>query len=172
MTAQASVLALPDAAITGIDLQGTDLRAGDHLPITVQISNQGTSPLAPVPVVLAIDDRQYAEWKLPSTLAPGAAATWELTWTAVRGPHIVLATVDPLNDVAEPNEANNSGFISLGVGTAPEPSPWPAALAGLGAFLLGALGALAIQRFRRASKRPRYEPPRSEERGEEVEQEQ
>jgi hypothetical protein len=68
----------------------------------------------------------------------------------------MLATVDPFNDVVESNEANNSGFISLGVGGAPEPSPWPVALAGLGAFILGGAAAFGFQHRRRALSPARY----------------
>ena len=160
LTSYAPVFALPDAAVTGIDLEGQDFRNGDLLHMAVRVSNQGSSPLPPVLVVLAIDDEHHAEWRTPSALAPGAGAEWELTWTAVRGSHIVVATVDPLNDVVESNEANNSGFISLGVAEEREPSPWPAALAGLAAFLLGAMAAFAVQRFRAAARRSRYAPRR------------
>ena len=156
LISHAPAFALPDAAVTGIDLEGRDFRGGDVLHMTVRVSNQGSSPLPPVPVVLAVDDEHHAEWKTPSSLAPGAGAEWELTWTAARGSHVVVATVDPLNDVVESNEANNSGFISLGVAEEPEPSPWPAALAGLAAFLLAAIAAFAVQRFRAASRRSRY----------------
>lgn len=141
-------LALPDAAIARIDAAGSDLHEGDQVPITVEIVNRGDSPLPPVPVVLNLNEKQYAEWKLPSTLAPGAGATWSLTWPAVRGSVVMLATVDPLNDVIESDESNNSSFISLGVGEARPPSPWPPALAGLGAFLLGLLIAVLFQRLR------------------------
>lgn len=153
---QISASALSDAAVTGIDLQGGEFRGGDLLRMTVRVSNQGSSTLPPVPVVLAVDKEHYAEWKTPSALAPGAGAEWKLTWKAVRGSHIVVATVDPLNDVVESNEANNSGFISLGVGEEPDPSPWPAALAGLASFLVAATVALAVQRFRAAARRRRY----------------
>jgi len=160
LTSQAPAFALADAAVTGIDLEGRDFRGGDLLHMTVRVGNQGSSPLPPVPVVLAIDDEHHAEWRTPSALAPGAGAEWEFTWTAVRGSHVVVATVDPLNDVVESNEANNSGFISLGVAEEPEPSPWPAAFAGLAAFLLGAIAAFAVQRFRAAARRSRYAPRR------------
>jgi len=156
LTSHASVFALPDAAVTGIELEGRDLRAGDRLHMRVRVSNQGSSPLPPVPIVLAVDDEQYAEWRLPAALSPGASAAWELTWTAVRGSHVVLAAVDPLNDVVESNEANNSGFISLGVGMEPEPSPWPAALAGFAAFLVAAIAAFGFQHLRKGPKRRQY----------------
>ena len=160
LTWQALAFALPDAAVTGIDLEGRDFHGGDMLHMTVRVSNQGSSPLPPVPVVLAIDDEHQAEWRTPSALAPGAGAEWKLTWTAVRGSHVVVATVDPLNDVVESDEGNNSGFISLGVAEEPEPSPWPAALAGFAAFLLAAIAAFGVQRFRAAARRSRYAPRR------------
>jgi len=160
LTSHAPAFALPDAAVTGIDLEGRDFHGGDVLHMTVRVSNQGSSPLPPVPVVLAVDDEHQAEWRTPSALAPGAGAEWDLTWRAVRGSHVIVAAVDPLNDVVESNEANNSGFISLGVGEEPGPSPYPAALAGLASFLLAAIAAFGVQRFRSAARRRRYAPRR------------
>jgi subtilase family serine protease len=146
--AQAPALALPDAALARIDVLGTDLRDGDRVTITVTVSNRGDAPLPPVPVVLSIGGEQYAEWKLPSALAPGASVTWSQPWRAKLGSHVVRATVDPLNDVIESNETDNSSFINLGVGEPPSPSPWPPALAGLGAFVLGVIVSVLVQRLR------------------------
>ncbi len=84
---------------------------------------------------------------------------WSVQWLAVRGSHVMLATVDPLNDVAELNEGNNSAFISLGVGEEPEPSPWPAALVGLAAFLLGGGATFLVQRLRPRARSRRAGPP-------------
>lgn len=153
-------LALPDAVVIGIDAAGQDFREGDVLKMTVRVKNQGSSPLAPVPVAAAIGDEHRAEWVTPGTLDPGAVVEWEFAWTSVRGSYVVVAAVDPLNDVAESDEANNSGFISLGVAEKPDPSPWPAALAGLGSFLAAAAAGIAIQRYRLARRRRRYVPRR------------
>ncbi len=153
------VFALPDATITYVTAEGRDLRGGDKVPLRVMIANRGDSALPRIPVVLAVDEHAYSEWVLPSALAPGDSVIWPLEWSATRGSHLILATADPLNDVPESNEANNSGFISIGVGEEPEPSPWPAALAGLGAFLFGALAAFVAQRLR-LKPRPSTVAPR------------
>ncbi len=142
------VFALPDATIVYVTAEGRDLRGGDKVPLRVMIANRGDSPLPPIPVVLSIGEEPYSEWLLPAALAPGDSVIWPLEWSATRGSHLILAAADPLNDVAESNEANNSGFISIGVAEEPEPSPWPAALAGLAAFLFGTLAAFVGQRLR------------------------
>ncbi len=145
---QGAGFALPDAAIARIAAAGSDIREGDQVPITIEVVNRGDAPLPPTPVVLSLNDKHYAEWKTPSTLAPRATVTWSLSWSAVRGSVVMLATVDPLNDVIESDESNNSSFISLGVGEVRPPSPWPPALAGLGTFTLGVVIALTFQRLR------------------------
>lgn len=165
LNSSALAYALPDAAVTGIDVAGRDFSQGDLLRMTVRIENQGSSSLPPVPVSIAIDGEHLAEWRASSDLAPGARAEWELTWSARRGSYVVSATADPLNDIAESNETNNVGFISIGVAEEPEPSPWPAALAGLSASVAAAVIGFAIQRYRASARRRRYLPRRYEGRG-------
>ncbi len=151
--------ALPDATVTQMRAEGRDYRGGDVVPLEITVANRGDSALAPVPVVLTVDDEPYAEWRIPAMVAPGESIVWSMNWRAARGSHVMLATVDPLNDVAELNEANNSGFISLGVEEEAEPSPWPAALVGFASFLFGVGLALAIQRVRLGRPSRRRVPP-------------
>lgn len=141
--------ALPDAAVLGIEVEGSDFRGGDRVPMEVQLVNRGDAVLPPVPVALTVNDEPYAEWKLPAPLEPNETATWSLHWAAVRGSHLIVATVDPLNDVREANEGNNSAFINVGAGKEPEPSPFPVILVGLTAFAAGAAAAGLFQRMRR-----------------------
>jgi len=139
--------ALPDAVLARIDASGKDFRAGDVVPIHVEIRNAGDDPLPPVLVSLAIDYQTYAEWTSPRTLAPGEATTWDLTWPATRGGHIFLATVDPLNTLAESDESNNSTFVNIGVGEARPVFPWAAAATGGASFVFGALIAIVLRRY-------------------------
>ena len=142
---QAPVMALPDAAIARIAIEGADLSDGDRVPIAVELANRGDSPVSPAPVVLSIDDEPYAEWKPPAQIPPGESAVWSLVWIATRGSHLVVAVADPLDDVSESDERNNSAFVNVGVEEAGEPSPWPVVLVG-GAGLLVGLGAAALVR--------------------------
>jgi subtilase family serine protease len=153
-------VALPDAVVVRIAAEATDIEAGQHVPIEVTLANQGTAVLPPVLVVLLIDDRPHAEWKLAEALSPGERAERTLTWTAERGSHIILAQVDPLNDVREADERNNSAFLSLGVAEEPEPSPWPALLVGLASLLLGVLLGLLVRRKHHRGPAPsRFQRP-------------
>jgi hypothetical protein len=151
--------ALPDATVTQMRAEGRDYRGGDVVPLEITVTNRGDGALPPVPVVLTVDDEPYAEWRLPAAVSPGESTVWSVSWRAARGSHVILATVDPLNDVAELSETNNSGFISLGVEEQPEASPWPAALVGFASFLFGAGLALVIQRVRRGRPSRRRAPP-------------
>jgi hypothetical protein len=79
----------------------------------------------------------------------------------VRGSHIILAQVDPLNDVAESDETNNAAFLSLGAAEEPEPSPWPALLVGFASLVVGLVLGLRVQSRRRRQPSPsRFQRPR------------
>lgn len=161
VTPAAEVMAAPDAVVAQIAAEATDIEAGQLVPVQVTLANSGSSSLPPVLVVLLIDDQPHAEWKLPAALGPGERVEWPLTWKAERGSHILMAQVDPLNDVAEADERNNSAFLSLGVADQPEPSPWPALLIGLVSLLLGILlGFLVGRRWLRGPPPARFERPR------------
>jgi hypothetical protein len=142
---QVPAMGLPDAAIARIAIEGANLRDGDRVPITVELANRGDSSLDPAPVVLSIDDEPCAEWKPPAQIPPGKSAVWSLVWVAARGSHLVVAVADPLDDVGESDETNNSGFVNVGVEEARAPSPWPVVLVG-GTGLLVGLGAAALVR--------------------------
>ena len=139
--------AYPDAQLLRITAEGNELHDGDRVPMRIEIRNLGNDALPPSPVTLTIDDGPYAEWKLPDPLPPNNTAVWPLTWTATRGSHLIVATVDPLNDILESNEANNSAFINLGVAEAQRPFPWPAFAAGLVSFLVAAGAAFLLRRI-------------------------
>jgi hypothetical protein len=82
---------------------------------------------------------------------------WSSVWIARRGSHLIAATADPLADVAEADETNNSGSVTVAVESAPLPSPWPAVFAG-GAGLLVGLAAAALARRLRPSSPPAGAP--------------
>ena len=138
-------LALPDARIVRVGAEGSNLCAGDRVPLTVEIRNAGDEPLPPVPVTLNVNDKPYAEWKLPNAVGPNKAVVWSLIWRAAAGSHLVVATVDPLNEVVESNEANNSGFINLGVTEPGTVFPWSAFVYGVASFLIAAGTAFVLR---------------------------
>jgi len=143
LPAWASAPALPDAQLLRISAEGGDFRQGDRVPLRIEVRSAGKAPLPPIPVTLTVDYEPYAEWKTPADLPPGQTTTWSLTWNATRGSFPFVATVDPLNEVLESDETNNTTFINIGAAGPPEPSPLPAILAGLVSFALAvALGFL------------------------------
>jgi hypothetical protein len=143
VSAAAGAAALPDAQIAAISARGADFREGDRVQLVVEVRNGGDATLPTVPVALRVDESAYAEWILPRELAPDQSSKWEATWIATRGGHVFAVTVDPLNDVVESDETNNSSFISFGAGDERRPVPWPLILIGAVALAVGvALGGL------------------------------
>ena len=154
--ASVPALALPDAQMLPMKAEGSDFRSGDRVPIEIRIRSGAEAPLPALPVPLTIDDDPYAEWKTPPDLPGDQIATWSLIWTATRGSHLFVATVDPLNDLVEAGEANNSTFINIGAAESPEVFPWPPTIAGLASFAVGAALAFVLRRVLRARPpRPR-----------------
>jgi len=137
--------ALPDAEVVRISLRGRDLHAGDRVGMTVDVKNDGDAPLARVPVVLTADGVAYSEWALPRELAPGEQITWKTVFSGDRGMHLIVATVDPLDEVRESSKTNNSAFINVGVGDRRPPFPWVELVFGVLFFALG-LGAGGLLR--------------------------
>lgn len=154
--AQDGALALPDARLTSISAEGMDLHEGDRVPLTIEVRNSGDAPLPPVPVSLSIDEVAYSEWRMPGELAPHESVTWELTWVATRGGHLLSATVDPLNDVVESDETNNSTFINVGAAERERSLRLSVPAVGVLAFLVGAGAAVLLRRRR---PRPKTRPP-------------
>jgi len=137
--------ARPDATVLGLSSEDTNLRPGAEVSLAVQVGNAGTEALASVPVTLSVDGVPRAEWHSPPELQAGETATWKVAWTAASGEHVVTATIDPLNDVREPDETNNAGSLTLVV--AP-PASFPWAALGLGAIglALGFWGGMFLRR--------------------------
>jgi len=150
-------LALPDAQILPIKAEGSDFRGGDRVPIEIRVRGGGGESLPSLPVSLTVDDEPYAEWKTPADLPRDEIATFSVTWTATRGSHLFVATVDPLNDLTEADETNNSTFINIGAAEPSEPFPWPPAVVGVISFIIGIALALLFRRLLRA-RPPRRRP--------------
>jgi len=140
-------VALPDAQVVRVGAEGSNLCAGDRVPLSIEIRNVGDEPLPPVPVTVTVNDKRYAEWRLPEALRPQEAATWSLAWRAAAGSHLVVATVDPLNEVVEANEGNNSGFVNLGAAEPGTVFPRLAFTVGVVSFLIAAGGGVVLRRM-------------------------
>lgn len=151
---------LADAELVHISLHGKNLHAGQRVKVSIDVRNAGTAPLPPVPVVLTAGGRPYAEWRLPRELAPGEQVTWGTTFAGARGMHLLVATVDPLDDALEANKGNNSAFINVGVGERKPPFPWVGVAFGALFFLIG-LGAGGLLRLspKARPRRPRARRP-------------
>jgi len=127
-------------------VKGRNFQAGQQVPIKVKIRNEGELPLPPVAVNLTVDGISYADWMLPHELGPGDSIVWSPPYTGVRGMHLLVATVDPLNDVPEAERSRSSSFLNLPVGEARSLlSSW-ALLGGFASFLVGAAAGILLRR--------------------------
>jgi len=152
--------ALPDAQLLRIMLRGKNLHAGDRARVRIEVKNAGDAPLPRVPVVLMVDGNRYDEWMLPKELPPGEQTTWDTTFSGARGMHLLMATVDPLDDVPEARKTNNSAFINVGVADKSPSFQWVGLAFGVLFFLLGVAAGALLSRpqqvgRRRGGTRPR-----------------
>lgn len=137
---------LPDAHVGQIVVEGRGFAAGDDVPLEVEIRNQGQAPLPRTLVNLTADGAPYAEWTTPRELAPGESVTWKATYRGGRGMHLLVVTADPLNDIVESDQSNNSVFVNLGLEERGLQVTSASILAGLAAFLIGLAGGMWLRR--------------------------
>ena len=97
------------------------IEAGQPAPVTVAVSNIGSSEASDFPVALYAGE-SLIETRNVSSLAAGASLNVDFTWTPSEAGEITLkAVVDPENSVQESNEANNEMTKAVLVSTTPLP---------------------------------------------------
>lgn len=113
----------PDLVIAGVDYTPQSPTVGSQLTFTVRVQNQGTGPAGSFELELR-DSLGRASQSL-SGLGPGATTTASFTRQIAQASETYTFTVDPLGQVEETNEANNTFQLQV-TATQPPPPPPPA----------------------------------------------
>jgi hypothetical protein len=142
-----------------IAVRGRRFRAKERVQVMITIRNQGQAPMPPVPVALVVDGTTFADWTLPRALPPGESLTWRVTYTGQRGMHLLVATVDPLNEVPQADHSRASAFLNLPLAEARSPLSRWAIVAGFLAFCLGLAAGVLLRRPPTRSRRARPRAP-------------
>ncbi|MBI5000019.1 MAG: hypothetical protein HZB92_00610 [Euryarchaeota archaeon] len=120
--------------------------AGRKVTIFALVRNSGSTALDGVQVLFAVDGNIVAG-VARVTIPVGGAAFAQATWTATKGDHTFGVSVDPENEIAEVNEANNQASRSLtfdGSSAAGGANALPPEDAFANAVLVGAIAIAAL----------------------------
>lgn len=117
---------LPDLYVdaSAISLSHTDLAKGQTVAVRVLVTNLGAAA-APASSLSVTDTPAYGDAQAVGTaalpaLAAGEAAVVELLWQPGPGTHVLRASVDPTQALAEHSETNNQAELAVTL-TAPAP---------------------------------------------------
>ncbi|HLE98131.1 MAG TPA: CARDB domain-containing protein, partial [Candidatus Thermoplasmatota archaeon] len=129
------------------------IQAGEAVNFTAVVRNDGAIGAKAVGLAFYVDD-VLAGYETLDGLAAGGERTVSFRWTSFSGEHVVLAILDPGNELREVDEANNARLEIVRVGrqvgilaAAEEAVPVPSVL-----WVLAAVAAVALA-ARGASKR-------------------
>ena len=103
---------LPNLVVDALVIDPPEVTSGAYADVTVTVSNDGDLPSPATTIVLYLDDvgSPLAEEALPAITA-GNDHQWEHTWGPVdlaEGEYVLNVTVDPLDEVKELDETDNS----------------------------------------------------------------
>ncbi|WP_139903016.1 CARDB domain-containing protein [Clostridium thermarum] len=108
-----------DLIITSISWSPSYVTAGNTVTFSAVVKNQGTTAGSAGTVVFRVNGSQVASVNSSASIAAGSSITvnGSGSWTASSGTHVVTATVDSNNTIAETDETNNSFSTNLSVGS-------------------------------------------------------
>ncbi|MBN1697333.1 MAG: hypothetical protein JW881_07450 [Spirochaetales bacterium] len=121
---------LPDLVCCDISIP-ENMSAGENRTFTATIDNTGLEYTGGVSVKWYIDGQFIKSTLIGLSFPPGGSQQTSFSWTAYRGEHRVRIDIDPDNQIAEKNEANNSyesdSFYVNDIPDPPEMTPTPKA---------------------------------------------
>ena len=103
---------LADLIVQNITWSPTNPSIGDKVTFTVTVENQGIGDSAESGVDLRIDNL-YVGYKELENIDAGDTTEATFTWRAEAGSHQIKAMVNPKDEVAESDEANNEKIITF-----------------------------------------------------------
>jgi subtilase family serine protease len=103
---------LADLIVQDITWSPTELSVGDKVTFTVTVKNQGIGNSAESSVNLLIDSF-YMGYRALEGMDAGDTTQVTFTWRAEAGSHQIKAMVNPKDEVAESDEANNEKVITF-----------------------------------------------------------
>lgn len=110
---------LPDLAISADDLEfsSTRFKGADRVTINVTVRNPGAGGAHNVAVAFFDNGAAAAPNQTIGSIPAGGSAVVSFEWDArqKQGTHTLTAVADPLNAIAESNEANNSASVVVEV---------------------------------------------------------
>ena len=117
------VLSLPDLVVTGGGIQFSPAfpKEGDPVVVTATVTNSGGQDAADVRVRMFDGDpstggTQIGDDQMIIELAASGQASAQVVFDgASSGTQVIFVQVDPLNDIIEQNDSNNTASRTLGV---------------------------------------------------------
>jgi hypothetical protein len=106
----------PDLQITGITASKTkSLREGDKVTLTATVENHGDGEAAASSTRFVLDESTLLGTVATDAIPAGGSAKVSVGWdtAGVKGEHVIQAIADSENVVAESNEDNNTGRVTL-----------------------------------------------------------
>jgi len=108
-----------DASITNDSLNASTIRPneGDNVTITANVNNSGNLNVTNMEVAFYDNGVKFASNRI-WVPANGTNVT-TANWKAVQGSHVISVGLDPVNEIVETNETNNTAFITVAVNDRP-----------------------------------------------------
>ena len=104
-----------DLRVSDMQASNAKGRQGEKVVISATIANDGEAAAPATTTELRLDDDTVLGSVETPPIAVGSSATVSVSWDtrAVKGEHIITATADAAAVVAESNEANNTGTLTV-----------------------------------------------------------
>lgn len=135
----------------------TTIRSGSNLQLQGRAQNVGMGPSSKFLLRTIEDGIALGDDQTLGPAMPGQSADFQVAWQATPGRHVINLILDPLDQVRESNEGNNTATITIDVPQVPQFPTWAMILIPIMAVLLGFGVGLAVY-FRSRPPQPKRAP--------------
>lgn len=110
-------VARPDLVVTGIQASSERVRQGEKVTVTATVANRGNADAGASATEILLDGSQSLGVVETPPVAAGGSTTVSVFWDtrSVKGEHTIRATADSAGAVAESDETNNAGTLTVTV---------------------------------------------------------